>query len=227
MLELPAKQANDGWRLPAPELERTISDAINAHLRDTSIAGLVEQPTAAEFAVLSNKLDQLVHQNETQAVPARLLEMVDRIDIRPGELAVHLSPKMLAAALGIAEDRIRTNQLEFRVPFRIRKKGVEARFDTGNRSPEIDKVLLRNVAKAHHWFEMLKHGQSFAEIAEQEKLSTRRVQQLMNHAFLAPDVVRSIIAGKQPSELTTDYLQRSEFPANWTDQVKLFASLQH
>ena len=58
-------------------------------------------------------------------------------------------------------------------------------------------VLLRNVAKAHHWFEMLKQGQSFAEIAQQEKLSARRIQQLMDHAFLAPDITRSIIAGKQ------------------------------
>jgi len=35
------------------------------------------------------------------------------------------------------------------VPFRIRKKGVEAKFDTGNQAPEIDTALLRNVAKAH------------------------------------------------------------------------------
>jgi site-specific DNA recombinase len=49
-------------------------------------------------------------------------------------------------------------------------------------------VLLRNVAKAHRWFEMLKQGKSFAEIAEQDKLSAKRVQQLMDHGFLAPDI---------------------------------------
>ena len=60
LIKMSRSRASDGWRLPAPELERTISDAINAHLRAISIAGLVEQPSASEFAVLSDKLDQLV-----------------------------------------------------------------------------------------------------------------------------------------------------------------------
>ncbi len=227
LIKMPKSRASDGWRLPAPKLERTISDATREHLLATGIAGLIEHPSAAEFAVLSDKLDQLVHHNETEAAPARFLELVERIDIKPGELAVHLLPKLLAAVLEIAEDRIRTVPLAFSVPFRLRKKGVEARFDTGNRSPEIDKSLLHNVAKAHRWFEQLKQGQSFAEIADQEKLSARRVQQLMDHAFLAPDIAKSIITGKQPPALTTDHLQRSDVPANWADQRKLFASLQH
>jgi site-specific DNA recombinase len=86
-------------------------------------------------------------------------------------------------------------------------------------------VLLRNVAKARRWFEMLKQGQSFAEIAEQEKLSARRIQQLMDHALLAPDITRSIIAGKQPHGLTTEYLQRSEIPEDWAEQRQLLAAL--
>ena len=109
--------------------------------------------------------------------------------------------------------RIRTGLLAFRVPVQIRKKGVESRLNTGTPCPEIDKALLHNVAKAHQWFEMLKQGQSFAEIANREKLSARRVQQLMDHAFLAPDINKSIFVGKQSPELTTDCLQRSEIPA--------------
>lgn len=137
LIKMPRSRASDGWRLPAPELERTINDAISAHLQATSIAGLVKQPSASEFAVLSAKLDQLVHHNETEAASARLLELVERIDIRPGELALLLSPRMLAASFEIAEARIRAEPRAFSVAFRIRKKGVEARFDTGNKSPEI------------------------------------------------------------------------------------------
>ena len=102
---------------------------------------------------------------------------------------------------------------------------MEAKFDTGKETSNVDMVLLRNVAKAHRWLEMLKQGQSFAEIAEQEKLSARRVQQLIDHAFLAPDITRSVIAGKQPHGLTTEYLQRSEIPENWAEQRQLFAAL--
>lgn len=136
-----------------------------------------------------------------------------------------ISPEALASALHIKEERISTRVPHFTIPFRIRRKGVEARFDTGREVPDVDMVLIRNVAKAHKWLEMLKQGQSFAEIAEEEKLSVRRVQQLMEHAFLAPDITRSLIAGKQPPGLTTEYLQRSEIPENWAEQRQLFATI--
>jgi hypothetical protein len=95
-------------------------------------------------------------------------------------MTIRLLPIELASAIAIKKDRIRTDALLFTVPFQIRRKGVEARFDTGRQTPEVDTVLLRNVAKAHRWFEMLKQGQSFAEIARQENLSARRIQQLMD-----------------------------------------------
>jgi site-specific DNA recombinase len=158
-------------------------------------------------------------------VPQQLLQLVARADVTPGQMTIRLLPIELASAIAIKKDRIRTDALLFTVPFQIRRKGVEARFDTGRQTPEVDTVLLRNVAKAHRWFEMLKQGQSFAEIAQQENLSARRIQQLMDHAFLAPSITRAIIAGKQPTGLTTEYLQRSEIPENWAEQRQLLAIL--
>ena len=225
LLKMPKRSATDGWRLPAPELEKTISHAVADYLQAATVAGLIEQPTATEFAALTDQLDLLVTNKTCDADAEQLLQLVSRADIKPGEMVIRLSTEALASVFDIKETRIRTDALHFTIPFRIRRKGVEAKFDTGKETPYVDRVLLPNVAKAHRWFEMLKQGQSFAEIAEQEKLSARRVQQLMAHAFLAPDITRSIIAGKQPTRLTTEYLQRSEIPESWAEQRQLFAGL--
>ncbi len=41
-------------------------------------------------------------------------------------------------------------------------------------------------------------------------------------AFLAPDIVATILAGTQPVELTTEALmKRSELPLAWSDQRAL------
>ncbi len=225
LLKMPKRWASDGWRLPAPGLEKTISDAVADHLQTATAAALIEQPTAAEFAELTDRLDQLVTKTTDDTDLQQMLQLVDRADIRPGQMEIRLSHAALASALHIKEERISTDALYLTIPFRIRRKGVEAKFDTGKEASNIDTVLLRNVAKAHRWFEKLKQGLSFAEIAEQEKLSVRRIQQLMDHAFLTPDITRSIIAGKQPSGLTTEHLQRSEIPENWAEQRQLFAAL--
>jgi DNA invertase Pin-like site-specific DNA recombinase len=225
LLKVPKRQATGGWRLPALELEKSISGAVSDYLRTVTVAGLVEQPSAAEFAELQERLDQLLTRKADDTDLQQLLQFLEKADIKPGQMAIRLSPEALASALGIKEDRIRTDAILFTVPFRIRRKGVEAKFDTGKETPDVDIVLLRNVAKARRWFEMLKQGQSFAEIAEQEKLSARRIQQLMDHALLAPDITRSIIAGKQPHGLTTEYLQRSEIPEDWAEQRQLLAAL--
>ncbi len=173
LLKMPKRRATDGWRLPAPELEKTISSAVKDHLQTATFAGLIEQPSAAEFAALTDQLDLLVTNKTGDADAEQLLQFVGKVDIKPGQMAVRLSPEVLASALHIKEERIRTDALRLTIPFRIRRKGVEAKFDTGKETPYVDRVLLRNVAKAHRWFEMLKQGQSFAEIAEQEKLSAR------------------------------------------------------
>jgi site-specific DNA recombinase len=225
LLKMPKRRATDGWRLPAPGLEKTISNAVADHLQTTTVAGLVEKPSATEFAELSDRLNGLLPETGDETDLQKLVQLVARADITPGLMTIRMSAKDMASALGIKEDRFSTDALQFTLPFRIRKKGVEARFDTGKEAPVVDMALLRNVAKAHRWFEMLKQGQSLAEIAEQEKLSVRRIQQLMDHAFLAPDITRSIIAGKQPHGLTTEYLQRSEIPHNWAEQRQMFAAL--
>lgn len=72
---------------------------------------------------------------------------------------------------------------------------------------------------------MIIQEKTFAEIAETEDTSKRRVQDVIDLAILAPDILDAIANGEQPEGLTSDYLVKSGVPAVWTDQRALLKKL--
>jgi site-specific DNA recombinase len=111
-------------------------------------------------------------------------------------------------------------------PMTIRRRGVEMRLVIeGNRvpAPRADAALLKAVARARQWSEDLLTGraQSVAEIAERDGVADRYVRRLMRRAFLAPEIVEAIVAGKQPPQLTAEALaERIDLPVLWTAQAQ-------
>ena len=60
---------------------------------------------------------------------------------------------------------------------------------------------------------------SVREIARQENFSEGDVSRFLPLAFLAPDIVEAIVAGKQPPEMTAGKLKRLRFLAHdWQEQ---------
>ena len=55
-------------------------------------------------------------------------------------------------------------------------------------------------------------------IANRAGVTQRRVAHLVNLAFLAPDIARSIVEGRQPPTLTADSLIKSRHRRLWSDQ---------
>jgi hypothetical protein len=73
----------------------------------------------------------------------------------------------------------------------------------------------------HAGFDLRGRAQSVKDIAERERVSSRYVRRLLRLAFLAPDIVEAIAAGKQPTQLTAEALaERIELPPLWTAQAK-------
>ncbi len=68
-------------------------------------------------------------------------------------------------------------------------------------------------------------GQSFEAIAAEAGTSKRRVQQVIDLAFLAPDIVRDITNGTQPMGLTSDWCLRHDLPSDWQAQRQRIATL--
>ena len=155
----------------------------------------------------------------------QVLDLVQRIDIKPGEIKVVLDQKAIAETLSVKEDRIDTNPLTITSPFQIRKRGVETKLILGGNRVELDETLIANIAKAHHWYEQIKAGKTLSEIAKNENTTNGRISHLIGMAFLTPDIIREVLEGKQPIGFTSDWFVRHEMPSDWTTQRKLLTTL--
>jgi hypothetical protein len=59
-------------------------------------------------------------------------------------------------------------------------------------------------------------------LARQHQVDQGDVSRILPLAFLAPDIVEAILAGRQPVELTVSGLKRGpELPASWAKQRQM------
>jgi hypothetical protein len=87
-----------------------------------------------------------------------------------------------------------------------------------------DPNLLKTLARAHEWFRILRSGQatSIKEIADSEHIDARHVARTLRLAFLAPDITRRIVEGREPQGLTADRLLKlPALPHDWHVQREL------
>ena len=217
-----------GWRLPAPELEQKVAALIRQHINAPEFrGGILSDASTDEIAALSKKLNSLSGSGSgpADASGIALLALIERIDIAPGEIRISISADGLAEELDIDRSRIREERLALVSPFQHRKRGVETKLIFGDEPADIDATLLRNIGRAHRYFDLVRSGKTFGEIAEFEGVSKRRIQQLIELAFLAPDIIREVRDGKQPVGLTSDWLMRHAFSPLWKEQRELFSAL--
>jgi hypothetical protein len=80
--------------------------------------------------------------------------------------------------------------------------------------------MVKAIARAFRWREMLEGGSyaTIREIAAAEKINESYVGRVLRLTLLAPEIVETILSGRQPAELTLTNLMRP-FPVRWDTQV--------
>ena len=209
----------DAWRLPADQVEGLLAELVGQHLTRPGVAAVMTVDlTVAELADVSKRLQE-------QGNVTERLALIERVDLQPGALTVRLDKAMLADCLGGKPEQINPVELTIEAPFQMRRHGVELKLHLGDPPAEIDRTLVQNILKGRNWLAMVIAGKTFSEIADDEGVSKRRVQDVTNLALLAPNVLDRITTGEQPDGLTTDYLIKTRFSAVWSEQRAQFASL--
>ncbi|MEQ9811292.1 MAG: recombinase family protein, partial [Azospirillaceae bacterium] len=208
--DAPAERA--GWRLPAREIERIVSSAVDQLLTDRSeLAGAAR---AAGWSVdnIPSLLDKL------SALTDTAINYVDQVIL--GSVAVQIT-------LSLREETGQKGPpIETTVPVTIRRRGVEQRLvlhgvHRSNVAGHTDPALVKALHRAHRWFEDLASGRadSLKAIAAREGVSDRYIGHLLPLAFLSPDLSAAILAGEQPSDLTLERLIHNiDIPLEWDDQ---------
>ena len=90
-----------------------------------------------------------------------------------------------------------------------------------------DENLIALLARAHRWRDQLAAGefQTAREISHRTGTGPGEVSRIIQLAFLAPDIVEAVLAGRQPVELTPRHLMRiGELPLEWHRQRRLLGS---
>jgi hypothetical protein len=155
--------------------------------------------------------------------PESIAALVDRVELQSDGMRVSL--KLPVPPTVSSQDKPRIEVVLTRsFPMQMKRRGAELRLIVGDRrrsAATIDLSLLKAVARAHRWFNEIssRKARSLAEIAKREGLAVRYVGRLIRLAFLAPDIVESIVEGRQPTTLTTEALtRRIELPLEWDSQ---------
>jgi site-specific DNA recombinase len=212
----------DGWRLPAPELEERVEARIRQILINPSVAmTLMPNASVNVIGLTQTKMSDWLG----QAAQKHVLHLARMIRIEPGQLSIRLDETRMADLLNVDADTLNEEALHISAMFQVRKRGVETKLILADLPAGQDDKLIRNIAKAHSWFEQMKSGQTFNQIAQAEQTSKRRVQQMIDLAFLAPDLVRDVLEGNQPTGFTSDWCKQHSLPINWSDQRSLLKTL--
>ena len=217
-----AGDSSSGWRLPARVLEQQIATVILNCTRGCLASDLLIDPTADIIAGAGRALERL---GGAKLVAESVIGCIDRVSIGPGRIEIELDRAAVASVLELDASNISPKAMTIIAPFQRRKRGVEARLVIGEQAPTShDAVLIRSIAKAHRYYEAITRGSTFEEIAEAENLTVRRVLQVIELAFIAPDIVKAIVRGEQPVELTARWLGQNPLPSDWQTQRQVVAS---
>jgi DNA invertase Pin-like site-specific DNA recombinase len=225
-----AHRVRDGWRLPAPEIERTVTAAAQQLLTDEpAIATAVE-----DAGVAANRIPSILETtrawsgklwSSTEAAAA-LTALVHRVELSRDGLRLSLKVPMPPAGAGNDPPWRDVTVTRF-VPLQLKRRGAELRLivpDAHTPRPKVDLTLLKAVGRARRWFDQLASGRatSLAAIASQEGIDVRYVGRLIRLAFLAPPLVEMIAQGRQPAELSAEMLtRRIILPPEWEAQKLL------
>jgi site-specific DNA recombinase len=216
-----------GWRLPARELEDRVAAAIREMLDDESSVLEAAQKTTHD----SDRIERVLHaacswsrllQSEAEQTSA-IAALVDRVELKSDGIRVSIKLPIAGAEKSRAQvpDQV---AIARSFSMQLKRRGVELRLIVGDRHRSaaiVDLSLLKAVARAHRWFDEISTGKarSLAEIAAREGLNVRYIGRLIRLAFLAPDIVESVVEGRQPATLTAEALtRRIELPLSWCAQ---------
>ncbi len=237
---LKTARRNDGWRVPALELEAIVEQQIRQLLGDqarlatwidaTADAGKIQSVLNAAAARLAK-----YSADDTRVV---ISQVVRRTTLHPDRIEMQIDTGRLLAWLDCgeadigptgraADTRVDAQHSSFvliSTPITIKRRGVETRLvidadSASSRKP--DPRLVDAIARAHLYLGKLTDGagRTVADVANLIGVHSADVSRILPLAFLAPKIVEKILNGTQPADLTVRKLARvSDLPLRWSDQ---------
>jgi site-specific DNA recombinase len=222
---------NDGWRIPADQLEQVILKGLCGFLEDNSrvtdaVHGAEASPSQLEDSIIAARgMAKEIKLSQSAEIVAQARRLIERVDIDAGQIRITVSLVGLSELVG-GVNASDGGPIMLDLPIAIRRRGVESKIILqGALGPLLsDGGLVELVSDTYQWVERIAKGEitTVRDIARQEKVDEGDVSRFLALAFLAPDIVEAILAGRQPVELTPEKLKRlRNLPKSWEEQRQL------
>ena len=223
-------------RVPAADLESIVEDRICALLRDeTAMLEVAGSTTVALRKSLIENASDLARRWPALPASAKraiLHALIAQIDVRAATVDIAVHPAVLPAVVkpGLDIRRLPTRQdgpaIMLSVPARLRRTGMETKLlIQGALGAELprrsDRSLRRLIAQARHFSNLFMHrnGTAIQDLAVEAGVSPSYFTRVLRLSFLAPEITRAIIHGRQPSEFSAIKLMAAgRFARRWSDQ---------
>lgn len=142
--------------------------------------------------------------------PRAAYDMLDRVQIGENTLAIEVTiPKV--------------GKKVIRARFTERRRGVERKILLHSQiAGTRDQVLIRRIHRALTWVDGIKAGRTVTEIAKTENVSTDFILHNIDLAFLSPDLLQTILDGRQRSDVSTASLIKHRWPVDWVQQNSIW-----
>jgi site-specific DNA recombinase len=227
-------------RIPARELEQLVLTELGSFFGSADrVAAILDQ--AGEDLVTTRALVDAAQQfakalagDSTSGLREMLAGIVVRITIQQDSIEVYVSKEAARARL-LNQERILGQDSDgqpivLAVEMKLKRSGGEMRLIIPG-SPAIDQrrrpvpSLIKAVSRASDWVRRMESGECKhqQDLAKATKLDPRYVNSILRLAFLAPEIVETIVDGRQPPNLTLGSLT-GVLPVSWQQQKKLMSS---
>ena len=222
------QSAPQGMRIPAQELENLVIEELKRWLQNEAAILDTLNPDAHQTQSLSQSIQSHLMQLKQEGLARYecIRKLIKQVSIHPDCIQMSVMPEWL---LGPVCDQPLEVQLTSLA--KIERCGTSMRVLIGtqlvNQAP--DHKLINTIKRGKAWADRLTLGsvKSVNELAKEVGLTNQAVTNMIYRAFLAPDIVRSILNGTQPAKVTADFLkQHAPFPIDWDEQRKLFGFIK-
>lgn len=208
----PLEDKTSAWHLPAGELENTVIKVIARDLVSKLMEEVTDssqdQKSLAQYKKLANTLPSM------NMLERRKFLLTHKAIVRVNDDTVKIS-------LRLAD---RQESIMIAAKAKLVRKGSDLRLavapDNGPAKHEPDPVLLRLVVNAFAARDFLIDGIASPLVSN---YSQRHLLKLARLSYLAPDIIKAIVQGSQPVDMTgRRFLRAGKIPLDWQEQRALF-----
>ena len=231
-------ESSAGLRIPAAEIEHIVTSRVRQWLFDpgniyrATSERLPDPSVQQRLAARAGEIGKSWPELSGPSRRAFLTALIERIEVGANQINIHFRPKRLGTLFAVAATPLpsvtddETEILPIRV--RLRRCGPDIKMLINGTDPfataKPDRRLIALLIRARRFNARLLGSERapFAALAKHEGVSRSYFTRVVRLSYLAPDITRAILDGRQPRDLTADrLLAHSRLPLAWHEQRTL------